>query len=31
MRGGSPDEARRIAEILRRAAGEILGGRKPPQ
>jgi len=31
MRGGSPDEARRIAEILKRAAAEILSGRKPPQ
>jgi DNA-binding PadR family transcriptional regulator len=30
-RGCAPDEARRIAEILTRAAAEILGGRKPQQ
>jgi DNA-binding PadR family transcriptional regulator len=28
MRGASPEEARRVAEILRRAAGEILGRRR---
>jgi hypothetical protein len=31
MRGGSLDEARRIAEILNRAGAEILDGRKPTQ
>lgn len=30
-RGLAPDEARRIAEILTRAAAEILGGGKPQQ
>jgi DNA-binding PadR family transcriptional regulator len=31
MRGGGPDEARRIAAILTRAAAEILAGLKPTQ
>jgi DNA-binding PadR family transcriptional regulator len=31
MLGGPPDEARRIADILRRAAAEILSGRKAPR